>query len=183
MKGVVFTEFLEMVEKDFSPEMVDDILDCVQLESGGVYTAVGTYDHKELVAIVVELSQRTKMEVPVLLKAFGKHLFHTFVAGYAQFFEGVPDAFTLLERVDSHIHIEVRKLYPDAELPKFSTRRLSNGDFEMNYVSARHFEDLAFGLLDACIEHFTNPISIEMTRTTEGALFLLKPKTGTSSHV
>ena len=45
MKGIVFTEFLEMVEDKFSADMVDDIIDDCDLASGGAYTAVGTYPH------------------------------------------------------------------------------------------------------------------------------------------
>jgi Haem-NO-binding len=174
MKGVVFTEFIEMVEEVYSPEMVDTLLDSVSLSSGGAYTSVGTYDHHELVALVSELSKRTGTEIPLLLRAFGAHLYKVFERKYPQFFDRVPDTFTLLERVDGHIHVEVRKLYPDAELPKFTTRRLPNGDFEMHYRSARHFEDLAYGLIDASVQRFSEPISIEMTSTPEGAIFILK---------
>lgn len=45
MKGIVFTEFVDMVEAQFSADMVDDILDDAAPASGGAYTAVGTYDH------------------------------------------------------------------------------------------------------------------------------------------
>ena len=51
MKGVVFTEFLDMVADRFSPDMVEDIIDDAQLPSGGAYTAVGTYPHEEMVAM------------------------------------------------------------------------------------------------------------------------------------
>lgn len=172
MKGIVFTEFLEMVEEVYSPDMVDELLESVEPASGGVYTAVGTYDHKELVALVAELSRQTAAEIPTLLRVFGQHLFQQFLRHYSRFFSGVPDAFTLLENVDGHIHVEVRKLYPDAELPKFSTKRLPDGKFEMHYCSSRPFEDLAYGLIEACAEHFSQPISISMTKTAEGAIFL-----------
>lgn len=36
MKGVVFTEFLEMVEARFSADLVDDVIDAANLPSGGV---------------------------------------------------------------------------------------------------------------------------------------------------
>ena len=52
MKGMVFTEFLEMVESTFSADMVDDIIDDSAPPSGGAYTSVGTYDHQELVGMV-----------------------------------------------------------------------------------------------------------------------------------
>ena len=38
MKGVVFTEFLEMVEDIFSPDIADQIVEEADLPSGGVYT-------------------------------------------------------------------------------------------------------------------------------------------------
>jgi len=56
MKGVVFTEFLDMVEAKFSADMVDDIIDDAKLASGGAYTAVGTYPHSEMVALGVALA-------------------------------------------------------------------------------------------------------------------------------
>lgn len=47
MKGIIFTEFLEMVEDRFSPEIADRIIEASDLPSRGVYTAVGTYDHTD----------------------------------------------------------------------------------------------------------------------------------------
>src|SRR5262245_35992633 len=52
MKGVVFTEFLEMVGAKFGEDMVDDVILACELPSGGAYTSVGTYDHQELFALV-----------------------------------------------------------------------------------------------------------------------------------
>ncbi len=52
MKGMVFTEFLEMVEDRFSPEIADRIITASDLRSGGAYTAVGTYEHSEMIQLV-----------------------------------------------------------------------------------------------------------------------------------
>ncbi|MBT6440017.1 MAG: hypothetical protein HOK72_09965, partial [Flavobacteriales bacterium] len=52
MKGVVFTEFLELVEKEFGLEIVQRIIDECDLATGGVYTSVGTYSHKEMFKMV-----------------------------------------------------------------------------------------------------------------------------------
>lgn len=173
MKGIVFTEFIEMVEETFSLEMADQIIESAQPESGGIYTAVGTYDHKELVSLVVSLSHETGTPIPELLHAFGKHLFLRFSQGYPKFFEGAEDAFDLLERVDGHIHVEVRKLYPDAELPKFQTTRLDANRFEMIYTSSRHFEDLAEGLIHACAEYYPQRITVDRSACEQGIKFLL----------
>lgn len=70
MKGIVFTEFLEMVESAFSEAMVDRIIDKAKPASGGAYTSVGFYDHREIVALVMALSEASGTPVPDLIKAF-----------------------------------------------------------------------------------------------------------------
>lgn len=159
MKGIVFTEFLEMVESQFSPDVVDDMIESTELKSGGAYSSVGTYDHQEIVALVRRLSELKKASVPDLLTAFGSHLFGRFVAGYPQFFEGKAGAFEFLEGVEDYIHVEVRKFYPDAELPTFDTSR--EGDaLIMVYRSPRRMADLALGLIVGCGEHFGEPLAV-----------------------
>lgn len=160
MKGMVFTEFLEMVEAVFSPDIADTIITKANLPSGGVYTAVGTYDHDEMVALVTHLSAETKTPVPDLLKAFGRHLFGRFAKGYAQFFEGKADAFAFLSGVEDYIHVEVRKLYPDAELPSFNYQRPNPETLVMTYRSKRPFADLAEGLIQGCFAHFGEDVDI-----------------------
>ena len=43
MKGVVFTEFFDMLEQAHGYELVDKLLETTELESGGVYTACLLY--------------------------------------------------------------------------------------------------------------------------------------------
>lgn len=173
MKGVVFTEFIEMVETLFSPDFADQVIEAVTPRSGGAYTSVGTYDHQELVAMVIELSKLTGLAVPELLRRFGCHLLNSFVAQYPQLFTGYSDTFSFLEQVDGNIHTEVRKLYPDAELPRFETRRITEGEFEMIYTSKRRFEDLALGLLEASILHFNESITIARSPGSDSTIFRL----------
>jgi hypothetical protein len=78
MKGMVFTEFLEMVEEKFSPETAERIIESSELESSGVYTTVGTYDHHEMITLVTCLSRETGTPAPDPLRAFGEHLFERF---------------------------------------------------------------------------------------------------------
>ncbi len=168
MKGIVFTEFLEMVETGFGPETVDQIIDGSSLSTGGAYTSVGTYDHHEMLRLVGALSGATATPPAALVKAFGKHLFTRFVAGFPAFFEGVDSAFAFLSSIDGHIHVEVRKLYPDAELPRFECRTLGPTQMEMIYISSRPFADLAEGLIEGCAAHFRQPMIIERQTLREG---------------
>jgi hypothetical protein len=153
MKGMVFTEFLEMVEDRWSPDVVDTLLDEVPLASGGMYTSVGIYGHEELVALVQGLSERVGTPMPDLVRGFGAHLFGRFVAGHPKLFVGIDNAFDFLACIETMIHVEVLKLYPDASLPRFDIER--DGDrLTLIYRSSRHFEDLAHGLVEGCLAHY-----------------------------
>jgi hypothetical protein len=160
MKGIVFTEFLEMVEDHFGDAAIERIIDEATLPSGAAYTSVGTYDHRELVQLVKRLSAATGIGVSELVCVFGRHLFSRFVDAYPHFFDGVNSAFDFLERIEKHIHVEVRKLYPDAELPTFTCHTRGPGHLEILYRSTRPFGDLAEGLIMGCIEHFGEPIDV-----------------------
>ncbi|MCC6726181.1 MAG: heme NO-binding domain-containing protein [Saprospiraceae bacterium] len=169
MKGIVFTQFIEMVEQQYGYEIVDELLTNTNLPSGGAYTAIGTYSHHEIVCLVVGLSKRTNIPVPALLNAFGRYLFCTFSRVYDHFFEHFHNAFDFLENVDNYIHVEVIKLYPDAELPQFTTKRLDEKRLEMISNSERSMGDLAEGLIAACIEHYKETASINREKLTEDA--------------
>ena len=167
MKGIVFTEFIEMVEQTFGYEMADDLIESNDLPSGGSYTAIGTYDFGEMVALVTTLSQRTNTPVPDLLHAFGKFLFQTFKKGYPAFLEAANSCFDFLESIEKYIHVEVRKLYPDAELPTFETNRLDIKTLEMNYFSERKMGSFAMGLIESNMEYFGEKGSIDMNLKNE----------------
>jgi hypothetical protein len=163
MKGMVFTEFLEMVENKFGYEMVDDLLETTDLPSGGSYTAVGTYDHSEIVKLVVNLSEKSGIEIPILLHTFGKYLFGQFAKGYKHFFAQSKNSFDFLGGIENYIHVEVRKLYPDAELPRFEIKRVSDSELSMVYFSDRAMSDFAHGLIDGCGEHYGESLTINRT--------------------
>lgn len=180
MKGVIFTEFVEMVEENFSIEVAEAMFDGLELPSGGVYTSVGTYDHLELVSLAFRLSELTGEPVDKLLREFGRSLFRRLARAFPEFFEGVSGAFEFLEQVEDRIHVEVRKLYPDAELPRLKFARLESGAMEMLYESSRPFADLAEGLILGCGEHFNEALRVTRRKTNargrDGVTFTLVPE-------
>lgn len=173
MKGVVFAQFLDMVEARFGLEVVDRMLLAAAPASGGAYTAIGTYDWRELVALVGELSREVGTPVPALLHAYGRHLFSVFVRAYPQFFAGASTAPEFLGRVEGFIHPEVHKLYPDAELPHFVTCATEDG-LTMQYRSQRPFADFARGLIEGCLAHFRTDAEVAMESHRNGAVFHIR---------
>jgi hypothetical protein len=160
MKGIVFTEFLEMVEEGFGYEMVDKILLESDLPSKGIYSAVGTYSHHEMVTLVVSLHKYTEVPMSELLAAFGEYLFNSLIKSYGHIFHDVNDAFGMLSTIESYIHVQVRKLYPDAELPTFSIEKPNDKQLIMYYTSERSMGDLAVGLINGCLKHFNEQADI-----------------------
>jgi len=160
MKGMVFTEFMEMVEEVFSEEILETMIEQSQLPNAGAYTSVGTYDHQEIVRMTTNLSQQTSIPVAQLLETFGQHLFSRFVTVYPAFFEHTNHAFEFLKNIDAYIHVEVRKLYPEAELPRFYHNQPNDKTLVMYYLSSRHFEDLAIGLIKGCLIFFNTQAEV-----------------------
>ena len=167
MKGIVFTELLNMIESAHSYELVDDIINTVNPTSGGAYTAIGTYSHAELVDLVVAYANKTDQELPEVLRLFGHHLFQVFHTNYPDFFRPEFDSFAFLESIDNYIHIEVAKLYPDAQLPRFNTSMSDESTMEMIYLSERKMAPLAQGLIEKTLEHYQEEGEIRMENLEE----------------
>lgn len=154
MKGLVFREFASMVEREFGQDMFDDLLDDCDLPSGGAYTTVGDYDHQEMLDLVTALSAKTGAPVPTLVRAYGKFLIPAFRAKYQPFFDQHDNLFDFLDSIESQVHVEVLKLYPTAQLPRFETARISEHCMTMHYRSPRPFSQLAFGLIEGAIDYY-----------------------------
>ena len=154
MKGVVFNEFIEFVESAQGVVAVDAMITAANPVSGGAYTSAGYYDFQELIAMVSALSARCNIPIPDLVRSFGEYLFAKLVVRHPGLFQTMPDVFSLLQNVEEHIHVEVRRIYPDAELPRIETERLSDGSLLLRYRSRRHLADLAEGMIAGCITYF-----------------------------
>ena len=169
MKGIVFTEFLELVGRKYGVEIMDFMIEASDLPSGGVYTVAGTYDHRELITLVKTLSTAVCVPVPELFKTYGEHLFVRFSVRYPRFFEDVANCFEFFDRIEAHVHTEVEKLYPDAELPAIDVVWRTEDKIQLIYISARPFAAFAEGLMRGAIAHFGEAIEVrEMDVAADG---------------
>jgi len=169
MKGIIFLEFLDLVEDKFGLDVADEMIESSTLASNAAYTSVGTYPFDEMVQLVTHLSAQTQVSVPDLLQVYGEHLLGRFAAQYPVHFEGLSSTFELLEKLDNTIHVEVKKLYPEAELPRFHPDRISDSQMRLRYESDKPLSTLAYGLIAGCAGHFGETIDIEMDdQSTDG---------------
>ena len=167
MKGIVFKELIEMMESVVGEETTERVLEKANLNSGGAYTTVGTYDHSEILNIVTELSRETGTDAGILVNAFGKHLVCVFKKVHPDFF-GKSGTFSFLKTVHDIIHVEVKKLYPDAELPTIKYTEIDAENLVVHYSSTRPFAALAEGLIQGVIEHYQENIHIETVDCSNG---------------
>lgn len=154
MKGIIFTEFLELVEEKFGLEMVDDIIEQSKLSSGGAYTSIGTYEFSEMLQLITNLSKNTKLSIDDLLLVFSEHLFKALIKGHPNLVEHYKDPMNLLASIENHIHVEVQKIYPDAQLPKFEMISRSDEKMVMIYKSDKALYVLGKGLMEETFKLF-----------------------------
>jgi len=174
MKGIVFTGFLELVEDKFGIKTVQDIIDACELKTNGVYTSVGTYDHKEMFQMVGKLSEIKNIPIPNLLQMYGTFFFSVLSHSYPKFMDK-NDLFTFLESIDGYIHAEVLKLYPEAELPRFTSESINESEMKLIYESSRKMSDFAIGLINGAANYYKQGINVEIIKfEEEGEKVVLK---------
>ncbi|MDN3698254.1 MULTISPECIES: heme NO-binding domain-containing protein [Vibrio] len=162
MKGIIFTEFLELVEDKFGLDTLDQVLQLSADE--GVYTSVGSYNHKDLVTLIINLSKITGVSAEELQRVFGQSVFTDLLNTLP------PEAsllqcnttFQFIHHVEDYIHVEVKKLYPDAQPPQFNFISETSSEMVMDYRSARCMSHVCLGLIEGCAAHFSETIISQM---------------------
>lgn len=167
MKGIIFTEFLELVEQKFGLEVVDEIIEKSNIPSKGAYTSVGTYDFSEMLSLLKQLSAHTKISIDDLLLIYAEHFFSVLATGYPDLIKQYKDPIEMLASIENHIHVEVLKIYPDAELPTFEVLEKTNNKLVMIYRSRRAMYYFGLGLMNKTFEHFNSSAEIVMEKLKE----------------
>ncbi|EGG29697.1 Guanylate cyclase-related protein [Aequoribacter fuscus] len=162
MKGIIFTEFFDLVEEAFGFEIAAQLIDQCDLPSGGAYTAVGTYDHTEILALVGMLSKLTAVPAPALMVSYGKFLYPKLHAQLDSMGLNFGSSFELFKALHEVIHPEVLKLYPDAELPEFEATPLSDNQLLLKYRSCRPLAHVAEGLIYGAGDLYQENLSVQL---------------------
>ncbi len=160
MKGIVFTLFNELVENQFGLVVWDKLLETVNPASEGIYTAGETYPDEELFALVQALSDHTQIPAPDLVRAFGVFMFPHLSERYPGFVTDQSSLKVFLKTVHDVIHVEVKKLFPEAGLPVIEYQDPSDKALVMLYRSPRKLCHLSEGLITGASKHFKTEVTI-----------------------
>jgi len=154
MKGVLFNMAEEVIVAAHGEDTWDRALDDAELE--GAYTAVGTYPFEDLVKLLDAAASILGCSRTDVLHTIGEGAIPVLADRYPAFFVDHTSTRSFVLTLNDVIHSEVRKLYPDAEVPAFEfdfdpadTTRLQVG-----YSSPRRLCGLAEGFITGAARHF-----------------------------
>ena len=158
MKGIVFNILNEMVEEKFGFEAWEGLLEATGLD--GIFVATETFPDEDLFKLVAAAETATGIPAETLVRSFGEYMVPQFARHYPVFFENQSNLKHFLLTVDEVIHVEVRKLFPDAGLPKFDYVDREDNQLTMLYRSPRKLCVLAEGLITGSAAHFGQQIDL-----------------------
>lgn len=159
MKGLVFRTFYEFCETHHGADALDEIIEAANLPNGGAFTTVGTYPFPHMEALIGAYIGRTGQALEETLQQFGAFCFSKWVQIWPAEFEG-KELFDVLSTVDEFHEKEVRKLYPDAELPSFRVEARSATELVLGYRSQKPLSDLAAGVIKGAGLHMQQPVRV-----------------------
>jgi hypothetical protein len=165
VKGIVFNLLEQAVTDRYGEEVWDSLLDAARVE--GVYTAVGTYPHEQLQAIVGAASAALGIPADDLVRWFGREALPMLAAKYPGFFDGRADTRSFLLTLNEVIHPEVRKLFPGAYAPSFEFDASVDDELSLSYNSHRNLCSFAEGLIEGAADRFDEDVFIEQTSCTK----------------
>lgn len=169
MKGMVFVGLIDWCDELLGAVDTELMLQRLNLPSGAAYTQVGSYNSEEFKTLFQTLARTTGRDPADLIQSFGKYLFAALAAGHQHFLLDYKDLLSMLEAIESIIHPEVLKLYPEAELPSFQTERLDECHLRMTYHSMRGLPHLAAGLIEGAAKYYKESVKVQIELLDEGA--------------
>lgn len=166
MKGIIFKAFEGFVTETWGEDFFERLLETARPGSAGAYVSPGTYPDEELYALVAAAVDRLDIPLDAALQAFGRYAFGALAASMPGLLRTVPDAPTLLRMVDGVIHVEVRKLYPQAATPRILFEPSGPRGGRVVYESPRRLCPLLVGLMVGLGDHYGTPLDYRETACT-----------------
>lgn len=160
MKGVVFNILEGFIDESFGDGTFDEIIDTVFIEEIDPFVGPGTYPDEHLFLIVQKAVELKKLDLEPILRTFGKYMFFQLAIKYPNFVQHHDNPKDFIKTVHNVIHVEVKKLFPEAETPKFLYSNDIDGKLTMRYESKRNLFSLAEGLIEGSGEFYNKPVKV-----------------------
>ncbi|QFU00714.1 Heme NO binding protein [Halomonas sp. THAF5a] len=178
MKGMIFVELMNFMDESFGADFTERVIEQADLPNEAAFTTVGNYPSEHAGALVEAASLLADADAAGLCEAFGRYLFQRFEVRFPHLLHRYASARELLDHVQSHIHEEVKVIYPGATPPSVTTHECEGG-FIVAYRSHRAFAHIAFGLVQQCIVFYSEHSRVEWCpdSVSDQARFIIRPGT------
>lgn len=159
MKGIIFSLFEQFITETFGDETYEEILTACPLKTKEPFIGPGSYPDEDLFSLVSRAVEISGMALPDALRAFGRFCVPKLADKFPDLVKPYSSPKELLMKVDSIIHVEVKKLYKDAETPEFIYEDPAPDRLIMQYKSGRKLCYFMEGLIDGVADVFRSPIT------------------------
>ncbi len=163
MKGIIFNLLEDFIVSRHGEEIYEDIVETCDTGELDPFEIVspGSYPDEVFDVIVRNAAKKTATPLPALLKEMGRHALPKLAKRYPHFFTPYTHPRDFLKTASMIHHVEVKKLYQGAEVPKFFVDDKGPEGLALTYKSRRHLCHLVEGLVDGLGTHYHVPLSVE----------------------
>ena len=163
MKGIIFVKLNQFVDELWGDEFWDELLQDAELPSDGIYTSVATYDDAELFTLVGLIMEKKGLTGQQAQMAFGQWMFKQLLEAAPPEAHKFTDVFSFLYGVQDVIHVEAKKLKPEAILPEFEFIEETENSLSFHYLSPRKMCYFCEGIIEGLADHTGQKVAIEQT--------------------
>lgn len=162
MKGIIFNLLEQFITDRFGEDIYEEIIADCSLQTEDPYAMVGpgSYSDSDFMAILGQAARTTGMEAAPLLQAMGRHSLPILAGRYPHFFSGYSHPRDFLKTTSLIHQVEVKKLYRDAEVPRFTIEDLPDG-MAVTYHSSRRLCHFVAGLLAGLSDYYQVPMTVQ----------------------
>ncbi len=162
MKGIIFNLFESFITAKFGEETYEDILAASDTGSLDPFEIVGpgSYPDEAFNAILAKAAEMMKKDLAEILREMGRHSLPILAERYPHFFDDYKHPREFLKTASMIHQVEVRKLYQDAEVPKFFVDDHGDEGLTFTYKSRRRLCHLVEGLIAGLGDHYRVPTDI-----------------------
>lgn len=161
MKGHIFNLLEQFIIEQAGDEAFEDILDACQFITTEPFIRSGTYPDEDLIELVNQTCKQLNLSPKDAHFGFGKWIFpHLTKIAPPEIttFKHPKELFLQLD----HIHrVELKKIWPDAEPPRFQCIDTGANTVTMMYDSKREMTDLVEGVIESVSTNYQTPIKFE----------------------
>lgn len=163
MKGIIFTNFADFISDSFGLVAWQNILDDTALDEDGCYVGTMTYPDNEFMMLFISACTHCQRDAVQMQLEFGRWLFPILLAKSPAEVKLIDNLIEFLFSIDTLIHVEVKKLDPEAHTPSLHCTQLDEKTVCLDYLSSRGMGYFAQGLIEGASSHFNETTTITIT--------------------